>query len=122
MGGAKAHYDCIKVFSETDHTEDLKKITVPVLVMHSDDDQIVPFADAGPLSAKLLKHGTLKVYQGLPHACRRPMRTLSTQTFSPSSSHRALNRIPASSVGSRYSNIRWSPGNHENSDDLDSRK
>jgi non-heme chloroperoxidase len=57
MGGAKAHYDCIKVFSETDHTEDLKKITVPVLVMHSEDDQIVPFADAGPLSAKLLKNG-----------------------------------------------------------------
>jgi non-heme chloroperoxidase len=67
MGGTKAHYDCIKVFSETDHTEDLKKITVPVLVMHSEDDQIVPFADAGPLAAKLLKHGTLKVYQGLPH-------------------------------------------------------
>jgi non-heme chloroperoxidase len=67
MGGAKAHYDCIKVFSETDHTEDLKKITVPVLVMHSEDDQIVPFADAGPLSAKLLKNGTLKVYKDLPH-------------------------------------------------------
>jgi len=67
MGGAKAHYDCIKVFSETDHTEDLKKITVPVLVMHSDDDQIVPFADAGPLSAKLLKNGSLKAYKGLPH-------------------------------------------------------
>jgi non-heme chloroperoxidase len=60
MGAAKAHYDCIKVFSETDHTEDLKKITVPVLVMHSEDHQIVPFADAGPLSAKLLKNGTLK--------------------------------------------------------------
>ena len=67
MGGAKAHYDCIKAFSETDHTEDLKKITVPVLVMHSEDDQIVPFADAGPLSAKLLKHATLKVYKDLPH-------------------------------------------------------
>ena len=67
MGATKAHYDCIKVFSETDHTEDLKKITVPVLVMHSEDDQIVPFADSGPLAAKLLKHGTLKVYQGLPH-------------------------------------------------------
>jgi non-heme chloroperoxidase len=67
MGGAKAHYDCIKVFSETDHTQDLKQITVPVLVMHSEDDQIVPFADAGPLSAKLLQLGTLKVYQGLPH-------------------------------------------------------
>src|SRR5450755_485530 len=67
MGGAKAHYDCIKVFSETDHTEDLKTITVPVLVMHSEDDQIVPFADAGPLAAKLLKNGTLKIYKDFPH-------------------------------------------------------
>jgi non-heme chloroperoxidase len=67
MGGTKAHYDCIKVFSETDLTEDLKKITVPVLVMHSKDDQIVPFADAGPLAVKLLKNGTLKVYEDLPH-------------------------------------------------------
>jgi len=67
MGGTKAHYDCIKVFSETDLTEDLKKITVPVLVMHSEDDQIVPFADSAPLAAKLLKHGTLKVYKDLPH-------------------------------------------------------
>ncbi|RJF80737.1 alpha/beta hydrolase [Oleomonas cavernae] len=67
MGGAKAHYDCIKAFSETDFTEDLKKIEVPVLVMHGDDDQIVPIADSAPLSAKLLKHGTLKVYPGLPH-------------------------------------------------------
>jgi non-heme chloroperoxidase len=67
MGGAKAQYDCIKALSETDLTEDLKKITVPVLVMHSEDDQIVPFADAGPLAAKLLKNGTLKVYKGLPH-------------------------------------------------------
>jgi pimeloyl-ACP methyl ester carboxylesterase len=65
--GAKAHYDCIKAFSETDQTEDLMKIDVPVLVMHSEDDQIVPFAAAGPLAAKLLKHGTLKTYQGLPH-------------------------------------------------------
>ena len=67
MGGTKAQYDCIKASSETDLTEDLKKITVPVLVMHSEDDQIVPFADAGPLAAKLLKNGTLRVYQGLPH-------------------------------------------------------
>jgi non-heme chloroperoxidase len=67
MGGTKAHYDCIRVFSETDHTEDLKKITVPVLVMHSEDDQIVPFADSGPLSAKLLQNGTLKVYKDFPH-------------------------------------------------------
>ena len=67
MGGIKAQYDCIKAFSETDFTEDLRKIEVPTLVMHGDDDQIVPFADSAPLSVKLLKHGTLKVYQGLPH-------------------------------------------------------
>ncbi|NTG50522.1 alpha/beta hydrolase [Agrobacterium rhizogenes] len=67
MGGAKAHYDCIKAFSETDFTEDLKKIDVPVLVMHGDDDQIVPIADSALLSAKLLKKGTLKVYKGFPH-------------------------------------------------------
>jgi len=66
-GGAKAHYDCIKAFSETDFTEDLKAIAVPTLVMHGDDDQIVPYADSAPLSAKLLKNGTLKTYEGLPH-------------------------------------------------------
>jgi dienelactone hydrolase len=60
MGGAKAHYDGIVAFSQTDFTEDLKKITVPVLVMHGDDDQIVPYADSAPLSAKLLKNGTLR--------------------------------------------------------------
>ena len=67
MGGAKAHYDGIVAFSQTDFTDDLKKITVPVLVMHSEDDQIVPYIAAGPLSAKLLKNGTLKTYKGLPH-------------------------------------------------------
>jgi non-heme chloroperoxidase len=67
MGGVKAHYDCIKAFSETDFTEDLKKFDVPTLVMHGDDDQIVPFADAGPLSAKLVKGSTLKIYPGFPH-------------------------------------------------------
>jgi non-heme chloroperoxidase len=67
MGGTKAHYDCIKAFSETDFTEDLKKIEVPVLVMHGDDDQIVPYADSAPLSSKLLKKGTLKTYPGFPH-------------------------------------------------------
>src|SRR5262249_54982861 len=67
MGAAKAHYDGIVAFSQTDFTEDLKKITVPVLVMHGDDDQIVPYADSGPLSAKLLKNGTLKTYKGFPH-------------------------------------------------------
>jgi len=66
-GGAKAHYDCIKAFSETDFTEDLKALAVPVLIMHGDDDQIVPFADSAPLSAKLVKHATLKVFPGFPH-------------------------------------------------------
>ena len=66
MGGAKAHYDCIKAFSETDFTQDLKAIEVPTLILHGDDDQIVPFADAGPLSAKLVKHSTFKVYPGGP--------------------------------------------------------
>ncbi len=67
MGGAKAHYDGIVAFSQTDFSEDLKKISVPVLVMHGDDDQIVPYADSGPLSAKLVQHGTLKTYSGFPH-------------------------------------------------------
>ena len=67
MGGAQAHYDCIKAFSETDFTEDLKNITVPTLVMHGDDDQIVPYKDAALLSDKLLKNSTLKLYKGYPH-------------------------------------------------------
>jgi non-heme chloroperoxidase len=67
MGGAKAHYDGIVAFSQTDFTEDLKKITVPVLVMHSEDDQIVPYVASGPLTAKLLKNGTLKTYKDFPH-------------------------------------------------------
>ena len=69
MGGAKAHHDGIVAFSQTDFTEDLKKINVPVLVMHGDDDQIVPYDDSAPLSAKLLKNGTLKTYKDLPHGC-----------------------------------------------------
>ena len=67
MGGANAHYDGIKAFSETDFTEDLKNIEVPTLVMHGDDDQIVPYKDAALLSVKLLKNGTLKIYPGFPH-------------------------------------------------------
>ena len=67
MGGIKAHYDGIKAFSETDFTEDLKAITIPVLVMHGDDDRIVPYADSAPLSARLLPNATLKTYQGFPH-------------------------------------------------------
>jgi len=67
MGGAKAHYDGVVAFSQTDFTPDLKKVSVPTLVMHGDDDQIVPYADSGPLSAKLLKKGTLKTYKGFPH-------------------------------------------------------
>ena len=67
IGSAKAHYDGIKAFSETDQTEDLKKIDVPTLVMHGDDDQVVPIAASAELSVKLLKKGTLKVYKGYPH-------------------------------------------------------
>jgi non-heme chloroperoxidase len=67
MGGAKAHYDGIVAFSQTDFAEDLKKITIPVLVMHSEDDQIVPYVAAGPKSAKLLKNGTLITYKDFPH-------------------------------------------------------
>ncbi|MBM4832688.1 alpha/beta fold hydrolase [Streptomyces althioticus] len=66
-GATNAHYECIKAFSETDFTEDLKKIEVPVLVMHGTDDQIVPYDDAAPLTVKLLKNGTLKTYEGYPH-------------------------------------------------------
>lgn len=66
-GGAKAQYDCIKAFSETDFTEDLKAIDVPVLVMHGTDDQVVPFANHGPKAAGLLKNATFKAYEGLPH-------------------------------------------------------
>jgi len=67
MGGAKAHYDGVVAFSQTDFTADLRGIQLPVLVMHGDDDQIVPYADAGPLSAQLLPNGTLKTYKGFPH-------------------------------------------------------
>jgi non-heme chloroperoxidase len=67
MGSIHAHYECVRVFSETDFTEDLKKIDVPVLVMHGDDDQVVPYENSAPLAVKLLKRGTLKTYPGLPH-------------------------------------------------------
>ena len=67
MGGVKAQYDCIKAFSETDFTDDLKTIEVPTLVLHGEDDQVVPFADAGPLSAQLLKNVVTKFYPGFPH-------------------------------------------------------
>jgi non-heme chloroperoxidase len=67
LGGMKAHYDCIKAFSETDFTEDLKRFDVPTFIMHGDDDQIVPIVAAGLLSAKIVKNATLKVYPGFPH-------------------------------------------------------
>jgi non-heme chloroperoxidase len=67
MGGAQAHYECIKAFSETDFTEDLKRIDVPTLVLHGEDDQIVPIDDSARLAIKLLKKGTLKTYPGFPH-------------------------------------------------------
>jgi non-heme chloroperoxidase len=77
MGGIKAHYDGIVAFSQTDFTQDLKKITVPTLVMHGDDDQIVPYADSGPLSAKLIKNATLKTYKGFPHGmCTTEAKTI----------------------------------------------
>jgi non-heme chloroperoxidase len=72
MGGVKAHSDGVVAFSQTDFTEDLKNISIPVLVMHGDDDQIVPYADSGPLSAKLVKNGTLKTYKGFPHGMPTP--------------------------------------------------
>jgi len=67
IGGAKAHYDCVKAFSETDFTGDLKKIAVPALIMQGDDDQVVPITDSALLSARLVKNATLKVYKGYPH-------------------------------------------------------
>ena len=67
MGGAKAHYDCITAFSETDFTEDLKAIDVPVLILHGEDDQIVPIADSAELAIKLVKNGKLITYPGFPH-------------------------------------------------------
>jgi non-heme chloroperoxidase len=79
MGGAKAHYDGIVAFSQTDFTPDLKKMTVPTLVMHGDDDQIVPYADAGVLTAKIVKSATLKIYKGFPHG----MPTTEAETINP---------------------------------------
>jgi len=67
MGAARAHYDCVRPSSQTAFTDDLKKITVPVLVMHSRDDQVVPYADSGPKSAALLKNGKLISYENYPH-------------------------------------------------------
>jgi non-heme chloroperoxidase len=79
MGGAKPHHDGIKAFSETDFTEDLKRIAVPTLVIHGDDDQIVPYKDAALLSIKLLKHGTLRIYPVFRTACSPPTPTSSTR-------------------------------------------
>jgi non-heme chloroperoxidase len=72
MAGFPASYFCIKAFSETDLTEDLKKFDVPTLIMHGDDDQIVPIGASAMLSSKLVKNATLKVYKGAPHGCARP--------------------------------------------------
>ncbi len=85
MGGAKAHYDCIAAFSETDFTEDLKAITVPVLVLHGTDDQIVPIADSAHKAIKLLRNGTLKTYEDCRMASAPRTPTWSTPTCSPSS-------------------------------------
>jgi len=85
MGSAKAHYDGIVAFSQTDFTEDLKSIEVPALVTHGEDNQIVPFADAGPLSTKLLKNSSTKFYSGFPHGMPTTMPSRSAPTCSLSS-------------------------------------
>ena len=83
MGGIKAHYDGIVAFSQTDFTPDLKKISVPTLVMHGDDDQIVPYADSGLLTAKIVKNATLKTYKGFPHGmCTTEAETINGDLFS----------------------------------------
>jgi len=83
MGAANAHYECIKAFSETDFNEDLKKITVPTLIMHGDDDQVVPIADSALLTAKLVKNATLKVYKGFPHGmCTTQAETINRDLLS----------------------------------------
>jgi non-heme chloroperoxidase len=79
QGGTKAHYDGILAFSQTDFTRDLNEITVPTCVMHGDDDQIVPYADSAPLTAKLLKNAALKTYKGFPHG----MITTQANTLNP---------------------------------------
>ncbi|MFD2138099.1 alpha/beta fold hydrolase [Novosphingobium resinovorum] len=79
MGSAKAHYDGIKAFSETDQTEDLKAITVPTLVLHGDDDQVVPYKNAGVLQAEILPNATLKIYEGFSHG----MLTVNAETINP---------------------------------------
>jgi hypothetical protein len=96
MGGAKAHYDGIVAFSQTDFTEDLKKITVPVPVMRGDDDQVIRYTDSGPLPARLVQNGTLKTYKGSRTACRPPRPRRSTLTCWPSPSpDRPGGRAPA---------------------------
>ena len=105
MGGTKAHYDGIVTFSQTDFTDDLKRITVPVLVMHSDDDQIVPYADSGPLSARLVQNGRLSPTTDSRTACRPPRPRLSTPTCWPSCSPDPPGGwAPAVALHSVYSN------------------
>ena len=87
-GGIKGAYDCIKAFSETDFTEDLKKFDVPTLILHGDDDQIVPIGAAAMLSSKIVKNATLKVYPGAPHGMCTVEATRSTRTCWRSSSHK----------------------------------
>jgi len=84
MGGIKAHYNCFKAFSEADFTEDLKKIDVPTLILHGDDDQIVPVADSAMLSAKLISNSTLKSILVSHTECAQPIQLRSTKICSPS--------------------------------------
>lgn len=109
MGGAKPHYDCIKAFSETDFTADLKAIEVPTLVLHGDDDQIVPYEDSAPLSVRLLQHGRLKVYPGYPHG----MLTVNAEELNAESWHSSANNCaPYDLPGDASPRMRRSDGAH----------
>jgi hypothetical protein len=107
QAGIKGLYDCVAAFSETDFTEDLKKINVPTLVLHGDADQIVPFPISGQLTAKLVKNATLKVYPGFPTACVPPRRIRLTGTYWRSSSRRAAHRGTASAKGAAFTAHNW---------------
>ena len=102
LASLKGTYDCIKAFSETDFTEDLKKFDVPTLILHGDDDQIVPIADSALLSSKLIKKATLKIYKGAPHGMCTTLSTRSTRICWPSSRSRSRDQhqVPAKTMES----------------------
>ena len=105
MGGAKGQYDCVSAFIHDDWTDDLKKISVPVLAMNGDGDQVVPYASSGPRAVALVQNGTLKTYAGFPHGCRPRTPTRSTTTCWPLSSpdRRAqVKAVAAAGIWRRY--------------------